>query len=114
MESIESIRRQYRFAAEDEERMLEIADIMLPLAEQMADEFYDYLMENPYTASFFTTEKAVELRKETIKAWFTDLFTAKYDNSYLLRLDRLQQHFPGQQNTDSVHRDISHSHKCPQ
>jgi uncharacterized membrane protein (DUF373 family) len=46
-------------------------------------------MKDHYTASFFETEAARKRREETIKKWFEDLFTARYDNRYLVRLRKI-------------------------
>ncbi len=91
MESIKEIRQQFEFSDEDQENLAKLAEILLPLSDQLADEFYDYLSQNPKTAAYFKTEEAVKRRKETFKSWFLDLFTSNYDNRYLLRLQKIGQ-----------------------
>jgi uncharacterized membrane protein (DUF373 family) len=77
--------------ARDEENLKELAQILLPLSEQLADEFHDYLMEDPYSAAFFKTSEAARRRKETIITWLQDLLTGNYNNSYLARLRKIGQ-----------------------
>jgi uncharacterized membrane protein (DUF373 family) len=91
MDSMESILRNYRFMPGDEENMKELGALLLPLSDELAEDFYGFLMENPNTAAYFRTEEAVERRKQTIKTWFKDLLTARYDQRYLLRLRRISQ-----------------------
>ncbi len=89
MESIDEIRRDYEFTRLDENNLMELSDILLPFADEFADDFYAYLMKNQHTASFFKTEAAKEKRIETIKKWFQDLLTVRYDNRYLMRLRKI-------------------------
>lgn len=89
MESISEILDQFEFTDEDQENLLKIGEILLPLADQLAEEFYDFLMLHPKTAEYFKTEAAVARRKETFKSWFNALLTTKYDNRYLLGLQKI-------------------------
>jgi uncharacterized membrane protein (DUF373 family) len=89
MESISEIREQFEFTEEDQQNLKKLGEMLLPLADQLADEFYEYLSQNTKTAAYFKTEEAVKRRKETFKFWFNDLFTSKYDNRYLLRLQKI-------------------------
>ena len=91
MESIKEIRQQFEFTDEDQKNLIRLGEILLPLRDQFADEFYDYLSQNPKTAAYFKTEKAIERRKETFKSWFLGLLTSKYDNRYLLQLQKIGQ-----------------------
>ncbi len=89
MESIEDIRKLYQFTANDEKNLADLGSVLLPFADNLAEDFYTYLKEHPATASYFKTEEAAKRRKETLKIWFADLFNGKYDQSYLLRLERI-------------------------
>lgn len=91
MDSMESILKHYRFTSRDEQNLEELGRILLPLSDQLAEDFYSFLLEDPYTAGFFTTEEAINKRKESIKAWLRDVFTAKYNQRYLMRLQRIGQ-----------------------
>jgi uncharacterized membrane protein (DUF373 family)/truncated hemoglobin YjbI len=89
MESIHEILRNYHFTEDDNRNRRELADLLLPDTERLADDFYEYLREDPHTASYFQTKAQVKRRKETLSAWFTELLTASYDNRYLNRLRRV-------------------------
>lgn len=91
MESMDEIRRHYGFGTQDEENLKELAKILLPFSDNLADEFYDFLLEDPYSTSFFKTEEAIKKRRETIISWFNDLFLRPYNNLYLARLQRIGQ-----------------------
>jgi uncharacterized membrane protein (DUF373 family)/truncated hemoglobin YjbI len=91
MENIDEIRKHYGLHAQDDLNLKELAQILLPFADQMADDFYDYLMEDPYSANFFKTSEAVKRRKETIIVWFHNLLTGPYNNTYLSKLRRIGQ-----------------------
>lgn len=91
MENIDDIRRHYGFTPRDEENLQELATILLPLSEDLADDFYSFLKEDSYSAAFFKTEEAVRKRKETITTWFRDLLAGPYNNTYLTRLQRIGQ-----------------------
>jgi len=91
METIDEIRKHYRLHAQDDLNLKELAQILLPYADQMADDFYNYLAEDPYSANFFKTSAAVKKRKETIIVWFQNLLAGNYNNSYLAKLRRIGQ-----------------------
>jgi uncharacterized membrane protein (DUF373 family) len=91
MESMDEIRKHYGFTVRDEENLQELSRILLPLSETLADDFYKFLLEDPYSASFFTTDEAIKRRRETIISWFKDLLTSPYNNLYLARLMRIGQ-----------------------
>lgn len=91
MENIDEIRRHYGWSSVDEENLKVLSRILLPLAETLADEFYDYLMEDSYSASFFKTPEAVKRRKETIIEWFRSILSGNYNNAFLTRLRRIGQ-----------------------
>jgi len=91
MESMETILKHYQFTSLDEENRDELGRILLPLSDQLGEDFYDSLLKEPYTAAFFRTEEAVAKRKQTIKTWFEELLTSKYDHRYLTRLRRIGQ-----------------------
>jgi len=89
MESIDEIRKNYELTRLDEDNLKDLADILLPSADEFAADFYSYLMKDRYTASFFKTEAARKRRAETIKKWLQDLLTARYDNRYLVKLIKI-------------------------
>jgi uncharacterized membrane protein (DUF373 family) len=89
METMDGIRRHYHFSRADEENLPKLAEILLPVADDLGRDFYDYLKEDPRTAAYFPTTAAVERRRETIKAWFRMILTEPYDRRLLMRLERI-------------------------
>jgi uncharacterized membrane protein (DUF373 family) len=88
---MEEILRHYGFGAQDEENLKELAKLLLPYSNDLAEDFYNFLLNNPYSGSFFKTEEAIKKRKDTIVSWFKDLLTSPYNNLYLARLQRIGQ-----------------------
>jgi uncharacterized membrane protein (DUF373 family) len=86
LEQIDEIRRSYHFTADDEQTLKELAEIFLPIADELASEFVSFLMDNPDTAGFLPSEAHKKRRKETIKKWFEELFTSSYNAAYITRI----------------------------
>lgn len=91
MENMDEIRKNYGFTAQDEENLKELAQVLLPFSDILAEDFYKFLLEDPYSASFFKTEEAIKKRKETIISWYKNFLTSPYNNLYLSRLQRVGQ-----------------------
>jgi uncharacterized membrane protein (DUF373 family) len=91
MENMNEILKNYGFTTRDAENLRELAQILLPFSDNLAEDFYDFLLEDSYSASFFKTEEAIKKRKETISSWFKDFLTSPYNNLYLSRLQKVGQ-----------------------
>lgn len=91
MQSMESIIKHYEFNHQDEENLKELANVILPVQDQFAEDFYEFLMQNDYTAAFFQTPEAIKRRQETIKSWLKSILISKYDHRFLMRLIRIGQ-----------------------
>ena len=91
MESIDEIRKHYGFSDTDEGNLKELAQILLPFTDNLAEDFSAFLLEDPYSASFFKTEEAMRKRKASTAVWYKDLLTGPYNNIYLNRLRRIGQ-----------------------
>ena len=89
MHYIESILKRYDFTDQDEALLREMADLLLPLQERFADDFYRYLQEDEYTSSYFRTDAAITKRKETIRWWLKEILTSRYNSKFLLKLVRI-------------------------
>ncbi len=89
METMDDIRRGYRFSAVDEGNLPKLAEILLPVSDEMARDFYEYLSEDPRTASYFPTQEAIRRRRETIKNWFRLILKGPYDRRLLIRLEKI-------------------------
>jgi uncharacterized membrane protein (DUF373 family) len=91
MENMDEIRKNYGFTTQDEENLKELAQVLLPFSDILAEDFYNFLLEDPYSASLFKTEEAIKKRKETIISWYNNFLTSPYNNLYLSRLQRIGQ-----------------------
>jgi len=89
MESMREVLPHYHFGPSDERNLERLRELLLPEAAQLAEEFYTYLAEDPYTAAFFPTEAAVQRRKETLRGWFEALLTERFDDRYLRSLRKI-------------------------
>lgn len=89
MPTMENILIHYQFTAQDEKNRSQLAEILLPIQDQFADDFYAMLQEDAYTASFFTTQEEVAKRKKTFKYWLDLMLTASLDHRLLQKLERV-------------------------
>lgn len=86
---IDDLKKHYLFSQADEENLKKAAEIIFSYEDELANDFYDYLADNPEIAPFFRTPEAVEGRKTTIKEWLHELLSGKYDNRYIQRLEQI-------------------------
>jgi uncharacterized membrane protein (DUF373 family) len=86
---MEELLRHYHFGPTDERNLVRLGEVLLPEAGSLAEAFYDYLAEDPYTAAFFPNEEAVQRRKQTFRGWFDALLTERLDDRYLRRLQKI-------------------------
>ncbi|MRR54621.1 MAG: heme-binding sensor globin domain-containing protein [Deltaproteobacteria bacterium] len=89
MVTIDELKRHYLFSDKD----AELLTSFLPHAEankvKLADDLYDYLLGIPETAKFLQDEAVLQRLKKTHQDWFMDLFSGKYDNHYLRKLEKI-------------------------
>ncbi|MFW6297532.1 MAG: protoglobin domain-containing protein [Desulfosalsimonas sp.] len=88
MPIMEELLTHYNYTAHDEEHRSRLAELLLPVQDQFADDFYDMLHENSYTASFFPTQEAVAKRKKTFKHWLNLILTASLDHRLHHKLEQ--------------------------
>lgn len=89
MENMEQVRKHFGFTSTDQENLDTLGQKLLPFKEQFAEDFYNYLLQQPDTARYFKTPESIKRRKETFITWFSDLFNSRYDNRFLLKLQRV-------------------------
>lgn len=89
MLTMQEFKAHYQFT--DEDALL--LKYLLPLAEehkeQLADEFYDYLLGMPETAALVKDESTLRRLKASHQNWFVSMFTGTYDNQTLHLLQRI-------------------------
>lgn len=89
MPIMDNLLEHYSFGPLDEEQRAQLAEIILPVQDQFAEDFYAMLAENSYTASFFPTKEAVAKRKQTFKNWLNLMLKSDFDHRLLLKLERI-------------------------
>ncbi|HTY20298.1 MAG TPA: protoglobin domain-containing protein [Geobacteraceae bacterium] len=91
MYTMQEIKGHYLFSNEEAETL----KALLPIAENnrdlMIEEFYDYLLGIPETATFLQDKQLLERLKRSHGEWFVSLFRGTYDNQYLHELQRVGQ-----------------------
>ncbi|NMC72965.1 MAG: heme-binding sensor globin domain-containing protein [Geobacteraceae bacterium] len=89
MVTIDELKRHYLFTDEDAGLLASL----LPLAEahkgKITDDLYDYLLGIPETAAFLQDDTVLQRLKTSQQAWLTDLFSGRYDNHYLRKLEKI-------------------------
>jgi len=88
---MDDIRKSYQFSETDEKNLPRLAKILMPLSDELARDFYEYLMADPRTASYFPNPKGGKRRDETIREWLRRILTGPYDRRLLIRLARIGQ-----------------------
>ena len=89
MPAMEDMLAHYGYTGQDQELRDQLAEILLAVQDQFADDFYEMLEENAYTASFFPNQAAVAKRKKTFKYWLNIMLTAPLDHRLHLKLERI-------------------------
>jgi len=89
MPAMEDMLAHYGYTGQDQELRDQLAEILLAVQDQFADDFYEMLEENAYTASFFPNQTAVAKRKKTFKYWLNIMLTAPLDHRLHLKLERI-------------------------
>lgn len=89
MVSIDELKRHYLFSEEEAELLASLRDLAAAHKERITDDLYDYLLGIPETAAFLQDDAVLLRLKESQKQWFTDLFSGRYDNHYLRKLEKI-------------------------
>jgi uncharacterized membrane protein (DUF373 family) len=89
MLTMQDIRAHYFFTEEDALLLRELRPLAEANKEQMAEEFYDYLLGIPETAEHLKDPAVIQRLKGTHQDWFLALFSGAYDNQYLRTLQRV-------------------------
>jgi len=89
MRTFEEIRTNYNLDDTDEETLASLVPIIEPQANQIVDDFYQFLLEMPYTAEFIQDPELLARIKKTHRAWLMTLFEGPFDEGYFRRLQRI-------------------------
>jgi uncharacterized membrane protein (DUF373 family)/hemoglobin-like flavoprotein len=91
MLTMEEVKNHYFFTEADAALLKELLPIARENSDRMVNEFYDYLLQIPETAKFLIEEKSQSRLKRIHLEWFLNLFSGRYDNNYLINLQRIGQ-----------------------
>jgi uncharacterized membrane protein (DUF373 family) len=89
MRTFDEIRKNYRLGEEEEDMLHRLAPLVEPRADQVVDDFYQFLLDMPYTATFIEDPERLARLKGFHRDWLMALFTGPFNESYFQRLERV-------------------------
>jgi uncharacterized membrane protein (DUF373 family) len=89
MRTFEDIRQNYRLRQDEEGMLFSLAPLIEPQAEQVVEDFYQFLLEIPDTAKFLQDPDRLARLKGFHRAWLISLFTGPFNEAYFQRLERI-------------------------
>jgi len=89
MLTMNDIKAHYFFTDEDAFLLKSLQPLIIESQERMTELFYDFLLGIPETAELLKDDSKLERLKTTLKRWFVELFSGRYDNQYLHTLQRV-------------------------
>jgi len=89
MRTFEEIRNNYNFNAADVQTLTGLIPQMESQADQIVDDFYQFLLDNPYTAKFIQDPGLLARLKRTHRTWLLALFKGPFDESCYRNLERI-------------------------
>jgi uncharacterized membrane protein (DUF373 family) len=91
MLTMQEIKSHYFFTDLDAGLLKDLLPVATENCDRMVEEFYDYLLKIPETAKFLRDDMLLQKLKKTHSDWFLALFSGRYDNHYLITLQRIGQ-----------------------
>jgi len=91
MRTFEEIRQNYRLGEEEENMLLRLAPLVEPHADQVVEDFYQFLLEIPDTAKFLEDPDRLARLKASHREWLMTLFQGPFEENYFRRLQRIGQ-----------------------
>ena len=89
MRTFEEIRKNFRLGDDEEDMLHRLAPLVEPQADQVVEDFYQFLLEIPYTAKFIQDPERLSRLKGFHRAWLLALFEGPFNESYFQRLQRV-------------------------
>jgi uncharacterized membrane protein (DUF373 family) len=89
MRTFEEIRENFRLGEAEEDMLRRLAPLVDPQAEQIVEDFYQFLLEIPDAAKFLQDSERLARLKGLHRAWLMQLFEGPYNESYFQRLQRI-------------------------
>ena len=91
MLTMQEVKNHYFFTDVDAGLLKDLLPLARENSDRMIEEFYDYLLKIPETASFLRNDAALQRLKKVHTDWFLALFSGRYDDNYLVTLQRIGQ-----------------------
>ena len=91
MRTFEEIRKNFHLGDDEEDMLRRLAPLVEPQADQIVEDFYQYLLEIPYAAKFLQDPDRVTSLKRYHRAWLMTLFQGPFNEAYFQRLMRIGQ-----------------------
>jgi uncharacterized membrane protein (DUF373 family) len=89
MRAFEDIREDFRLGDDEVDMLHHLAPLVEPQADQVVDDFYQFLLEMPDTAKFLQEPERLARLKGLHRAWLLKLFEGPFNESYFQRLQRI-------------------------
>lgn len=89
MRTFEEVRQNYRLGQDEEGILFSLAPLIEPQADQVVDDFYQFLQEMPDAARFLEDPARLARLKGLHRAWLMSLFTGPFHEAYFQRLERI-------------------------
>ncbi len=91
MLTMQEVKNHYFFTDVDAGLLKDLLPLAGENSDRMIEEFYDYLLKIPETAGFLRNDAALRRLKKVHTDWFLALFSGRYDDNYLVTLQRIGQ-----------------------
>jgi len=89
MRTFEEVRQNYRLGEDEETLLFSLAPRIEPQAEQVVEDFYQFLQEIPDAAKFLRDPERLARLKGVHRAWLMSLFEGPFNEAYFQRLQRI-------------------------
>ena len=89
MRSFRDIKHDYRFTGEDEQRLVQMRQLMEEHGEEIMTTLHLWIMGTKGASQFFTDESRQNHVFSAQKVWFGELFSGTYDNRFYEKLIRI-------------------------
>lgn len=89
MRSFKQIKESYHFTKDDEQRLIKMRSLMDENIDEVMGILNVWMLGSKDTADFFQEETRQKHVFNSIRQWFTSLFSGKYDHRYYERLIRI-------------------------
>jgi uncharacterized membrane protein (DUF373 family) len=89
MRTFEDIRENFRLGDDEVNMLHHLVPLVEPQADQIVDDFYQFLLDMPDTAKFIQDPERLARLKGLHRAWLMKLFEGPFNEAYFLRLQRI-------------------------